>query len=140
MKSLSALVVLWALQGGPPRKVEGPIVYVVAPGQSPAAEARRMLRLCRWNDTTLVKDADAVLVVVRSSSGQPMAPAYDNLKWLRDEASSQLNETGAQFHVYLYSIRPDLSFLQTTHRSYDAHGSGRLSDPGGPLGWARRCG
>ena len=69
-----------------------------------------------------------------------MAPAYDNLKWLRDEASSQLNETGAQFHVYLYSIRPDLSFLQSTHRSYDADGSGRLSDPGGPLGWAWRCG
>ena len=108
------------------------IAYVVAPGVSTGAEARRLLRLCRWSDTTVVRDADVLLVVVRSSGSQPMAPSYDSLKWLREAAGSQMNDSGAQFHVYLYTIRPDLSFLQTDHRSYDVHPEERLVPPGLP--------
>ncbi|HEV8600060.1 MAG TPA: hypothetical protein VGQ69_11915 [Gemmatimonadales bacterium] len=99
---------------------QAPIAFVVAPSVSTQLEARRMLRVCRWTDTTLVRDADLVLVVVRSSGTYPMAPSYDSLKWLRDAANSQMNDSGAQFHVYLYSIRQDLSFLQLSHQSYDA--------------------
>jgi len=111
---------------------QGPIAYVVAPSASTLREAGRMLRFCRWSDTTVVRDADFVLVVVRSSGSQPMEPSYDSLKWLRDEANSQLNESGAQFHVYLYSIRRDLSLLQASHHSYDADGSGALTPLGTP--------
>lgn len=83
------------------------------------------MRFCRWSDTTVLRDADMVLVVVRSSGANPLAPSYDSLKWLVDEAASQLNESGAQFHAYLFSIRKDLSLNQANHRSYDVDtGSG----------------
>lgn len=106
---------------------QGPIAYLVAPSSSTQREARRMLRVCRWSDTTAVRDADFVLVVVRSSGSDPMEPSYDSLKWMRDAANSQLNESGAQFRVYLYTIRQDLSFLQSSHQSYDVDGTGALS-------------
>ena len=117
---------------GQSQPVRGPIAYVVAPSASTAAEARRLLRVCRWSDTTVVRDADILLVVVRSSGSDPMAPSYDSLRWLRDAAGSQLNDSGAQFHVYLYSIRPELRFLQSDHRSYDVHAEERLLPPGDP--------
>jgi hypothetical protein len=98
---------------------QGPLVYVVAPSPSTAKEARKIMRFCRWNDTTALRDADMVLVVVRSSGSTPMASFYDSLKWLVDEASSQLNESGAQFHSYLYSIRKSLALDEANHRSYD---------------------
>jgi GNAT superfamily N-acetyltransferase len=121
--------------------VQGPIVYVVAPGASPAAEAGRILRVCRWTDTTALRDADAVLVVVRSSSGQPLDHNYDLLKWLRDDAAAQLNDSGAQFHVYLFSItRQDLSLHEVSHRSYDAVDSGRFRALGALVIWPYFCG
>jgi hypothetical protein len=79
----------------------------------------------------VVRDADVVLVVVRSSGSDPLEPSYDSLKWLQDAASSQLNESGAQFHVYTFTIRQDLSFLQSSHLSYDVNANGVLPFPGG---------
>lgn len=117
---------------------QGPVVLVVAPSGSTAAEAKRLLHFCRWTDTTALRDADLVVVVVRSSSGGPMAPAYDSMKWLRDEANSLLNESGAQFHIYLYSIRQDLSLLEVSHRSYDVDGAGVFPSRG-PLRWQYGC-
>ncbi len=107
---------------------QGPLVYVIAPSPSTQAEARRILRLCRWSDTTAVLDADALLVVVRSSSGDPLASQYDSLQWLRSAVSSLENESGAQFHLYLFQARQDFSFLKLTqfsHRSYDVDDAGR---------------
>lgn len=91
-----------------------------------------MLRGCRWADTTVLRDAVLVLVVVRSSGTLPLAPSYDSLKWLRDAANSQLNDSGAQFHVYLYTIRQDLSLLQSSHQSYDAGPAAALVPPINP--------
>jgi hypothetical protein len=108
-------------------RAQGPVAFVVAPSETTRLEARRMLRVCRWADTSVVRDADLVLVVVRSSASEPLSPSYDSLKWLRDAAASQLNDSGAQFHVYLYSIRQDLSFLQSSHRSYDVNTTGTLT-------------
>jgi hypothetical protein len=104
-----------------------PIAFVVAPSASTLREARRMLRFCRWTDTTVLRSADFALVVVRSSESQPLSPSYASLKWLRDAANSQQSELGAQFHVYLYTIREDLSFLQASHRSYDVNPTGTLT-------------
>lgn len=127
-------------QSTPPTLSEpqGPVVLVVAPSASTAAEAKRLLHLCRWTDTTLIRDADLVVVVVRSSSGRPMAPAYDSMKWLRDDAHSLLNDSGAQFHIYFYTIRQDLSLLEVNHRSYDVDGAGAFS--GGWWRWQFGCG
>ena len=118
--ALAALLVIPGVpgtgQGPAPR---GPIVHSYAPSPSTQREAGRILRFCRWSDTSVVRDADALLVVVRSSGSHPLAPSYDNFKWLRDDASSQLNESGPQFHVYLFLLRPDQGFQQSVHRSYD---------------------
>jgi hypothetical protein len=108
---------------------QGPLVYIVAPSGSTMKEAQRVMRFCRWTDTTALRDADMVLVMVRSSGSSPMAPFYDSLKWLVDDASGQLNESGAQYHAYLFSIRKDLALDQANHRSYDVD----PGDPSGPL-------
>lgn len=111
----------------------GPVAYLVAPSTSTRLEARRLMRICRWADTTVVRGADILLAVVRSSGSDPLAPSYDSLKWLMDAATSQLNESGAQFHVYVFTIRPDLSFLQSSHASYDVNENGALTSAGAPL-------
>jgi hypothetical protein len=125
--TICLLLSLWPAVGAGRVCAQGPVAYVVAPSVSTKLEARRMLRVCRWADTSVVRDADLVLVVVRSSASEPLSPSYDSLKWLQDAASSQLNDSGAQFHVYLYAIRQDLSFLQSSHRSYDVNATGTLT-------------
>ena len=113
---------------GPP----GPLVYVIATSPSTKKEAGRLMRFCRWNDTTALKDADMVLVVVRSSGSTPLHSFYDSAKWLVDDASSQLNESGPLFHTYLYSIRKNLSLDETNHRSYEAESGISEADLRGP--------
>lgn len=113
---------------GPP----GPRVYVIATSPSTRREAGRLMRFCRWNDTTSLKDADMVLVVVRSSGSTPLNSFYDSAKWLVDDASSQLNESGPLFHTYLYSIRKNLSLDQANHRTYEAERGISESDLRGP--------
>ena len=113
-------------------QAQGPTAYVIAPSASTRLEARRLLRICRWSDTSVVRDADLVLVVVRSSGSDPLAPSYDSLRWLLEAANSQLNDSGAQFHIYLYTIRVDVSLLQSSHQSYDANPSGALLPLGRP--------
>ena len=107
----------------------GPIVHTYAPSVSTQREAARIRRICRWADTTAVLDADALLVVVRSSGPDPLAPSYDNFKWLRDEAHSLLNDAGSLFHVYLYTLRPNQGFQQAAHRSYNVDPGGSSGDP-----------
>lgn len=77
----------------------------------------------------MVRDADALLVVVRTSRADPLSLSYANFKWLRDDANSLLNESGPQFHAFLYSIRPDQHLEQTVHRSYDVADPGIFTDP-----------
>lgn len=120
---------LVGLGSNPGALAQAPVAFVVAPSVSTRREAQRMLQVCRWTETTVVRDADLLLVVVRSSGTLPMAPSYDSLKWLRDAANSQMNDSGAQYHVYLYTIRQDLSLLQSSHRSYDAGTSAALIPP-----------
>lgn len=98
----------------------GPLVYVIATSASTQKEAGRLMRFCRWSDTTALRDADMVLVVVRSSGSSPLNSFYDSAKWLVDDASSQANESGSLFHTYLFSIRKNLSLDQVNHRTYEA--------------------
>jgi len=125
--------ILWLAATAPgthnPAQQQGPAAYVIAPSASTRLEARRLLRICRWTDTSVVKDADLVLVVIRSSASFPLASSYDSLRWLLEAANSQLNDSGAQFHVYLYTIRPGISLLESSHHSYDANPSGTILPP-----------
>jgi hypothetical protein len=113
---------------GPP----GPLVYVVATSASTQKEAGRLMRFCRWNDTTALRDADMVLVVVRSSGSNPLNSFYDSAKWLVDDASSQANESGSLFHTYIYSIRKNLSLDQVNHRTYEVESGISEQDLRGP--------
>lgn len=110
----------------------GPLVYVIATTPSTQKEAGRLLRFCRWNDTTALKDADMVLVVVRSSGSTPLDSFYDSAKWLVDDASSQPNESGSLYHTYLYSLRKNLSLDQVNHRTYEAETGISEQDLRGP--------
>jgi len=132
------LAVLLALASAGPVTAQsppapGPIVHTYAPSASTQREAARIRRLCRWADTSAVLDADALLVVVRSSGPNPLAPSYDNFKWLRDEAHSLLNDSGSLFHVYLYAVGPNQRFQQSAHRSYDVDPGGGSTDPLGQV-------
>ncbi len=126
--ALLALPQVKAQSYGPP----GPLVYVVATSASTQREAARLMRFCRWSDTTALKDADMVLVVVRSSGSTPLNSFYDSAKWLVDDASSQLNESGPLFHTYLFSIRKNLSLDQVNHRTYEAEAGISEQDLRGP--------
>ncbi|HEX7023208.1 MAG TPA: hypothetical protein VF187_00195 [Gemmatimonadales bacterium] len=127
LQAISVLVLASPLE--PQTPTPPPRVLTVAPTASTRREAVRIVRLCRWMDTTEVAGADLVLVVVRSSRSHPLAPGYDNLKWLRDDAAAQLNELGAQYHVYLFTERADHGFLQRNHRSYDVVEDQPFADP-----------
>ena len=126
--ALLALPQVKAQSYGPP----GPLVYVVATSASTQREAARLMRFCRWSDTTALKDADMVLVVVRSSGSTPLNSFYDSAKWLVDDASSQLNESGPLFHTYLFSTRKNLSLDQVNHRTYEAEAGISEQDLRGP--------
>ncbi len=113
-------------------KPSGPLVYVIATSASTQKEAGRLMRFCRWSDTTALRDADMVLVVVRSSGSAPLDSFYDSAKWLVDDASSQLNESGSLYHTYLFSIRKNLSLDQVNHRTYEAESGISEQDLRGP--------
>ena len=110
----------------------GPLVYVIAPSASTRREAGRLMRFCRWSDTTALRDADMVLVVVRSSGSNPLKSFYDSAKWLVDDASSLLNESGPLFHTYLYSVRKNLALDEANHRTYEAESGISEADLRGP--------
>jgi hypothetical protein len=126
---IAGLLTLIELGGSASAAAQGPVAYLIAPSSSTRAEATRLLWVGGGGDTTVVRDADLVLVVVRSSGSFPLASSYDSLKWLQDAASSQMNDSGAQFHIYLFTIRSDITFLQSSHSSYDVKSGGATALP-----------
>lgn len=95
-------------------------VVVIAPSISTSQEARRVIAKAGFTETRSYKNADAVLVVVRSALANPLNLSYDCICELKRDAEGQLNIAGPQVHVYLYSIEDDLSSNQAKHISYDA--------------------
>lgn len=73
-----------------------------------------------WVESSL-RQADAILVVVRSMLFNPLDYSYDSPKELQDDAESQLNISGENFHVYVYSIGDDMKVSQEKHVSYKAN-------------------
>ncbi len=118
--ALATLVLTSTADAQAAATLPGPVVQIIAPTGATQREARRLLRLCRWYETSVTKDADALLVVVRSSSPEPLERSYQSLKWLRDRADSQLNESGSLYHVLMYSIRDPDRFDLLSHQTYTA--------------------
>jgi hypothetical protein len=94
-------------------------VYVIAPSVSTSMEARSIRMKNGWTESRL-RQADAILVVVRSMLFNPLNYSYDSVKELEDDADSQLNISGEKFHIYIYSIDDDMEVDQEKHVSYKA--------------------
>jgi hypothetical protein len=94
-------------------------VAVIAPSVSTRMEARAILARLGWHETTL-RDASGILVVVRSMLFNPLSWSYESIKDLQEAAEFQLNISGENFHIYIYSITPDLGVTQVKHTSYKA--------------------
>ena len=84
-------------------------------------EARRVLQQLKWVRTDSYKQADAILVVVRSVLFNPLSYSYSSVCDLLADAESQLNIAGLNFHVYVYQLNDDLSVNQIGHESYPAN-------------------
>jgi hypothetical protein len=98
---------------------QGLRVAVIAPSVSASMEARAIRQRMGWLEVSF-READAILVVVRSMLFDPLNYSYDSVKELSDDAEMQLNIAGENFHVYIYQITNDLGATQLKHVSYKA--------------------
>lgn len=95
-------------------------VAVIAHSISTRMEAREVLRRQGWTETTNLRQADAILVVCRSGLNWPLNSSYRSIKELNDDADSQLNIGGSNFHIYVYRINDNLSVDEVKHIHYPA--------------------
>lgn len=95
-------------------------IAVIAPSISTQRVATQVLVRTGKTETISFRDAEAILVVVRSYLYNPLNFSYDSLKELKRDAEMQLNLTGAKYHVYLYSLENDLTLRQLAHESFEA--------------------
>jgi hypothetical protein len=96
-------------------------VAVIAHSISTRMEAREVLRRQGWTGTTNLRQADAILVVCRSGLSWPLNSSYNSIRELDDDADSQLNISGSNFHIYVYRINDDLSVDEIKHINYPAN-------------------
>ena len=116
----SCLTILAVLFLSPPAQAErGVAVAVIAHSVSTSIEARDVRRRQGWTETSL-RDADAILVVCRSELNWPLQNSYESVAALNEDADSQLNISGSNFHVYIYRINSDLSVDEVMHVNYPA--------------------
>jgi hypothetical protein len=98
----------------------GEKVAVIAPSVSTSIEARSIIGKNKWIESN-PREADFILVVVRSSLSLPLNISYDCYKELRDDAEGQLNISGRNFCVYLFQLNDDdLSLIEIKHTHYKA--------------------
>lgn len=93
---------------------------VIAHSISTRIEAREVLRRQKWAESTNILQADGILVVCRSGLSWPLNSSYDSVKDLDEDADSQLNISGSNFHIYIYTINNDLSVVEIKHIHYPA--------------------
>ena len=95
-------------------------VYVIAPSVSTSMEARSIRMKKGWGELGL-RQADAILVVVRSMLFNPLDSSYNSIKELQNDAEDQMNIMGENFHIYIYSIGNGMKISQERHASYKAN-------------------
>jgi hypothetical protein len=94
-------------------------VYVVADSVSTSMEAHRIIRQKRWTEVPL-RQAYNALVVVRSTLNDPLNYSYESVSELKKDAGGQMNISGDNFVVYLYSLDEDLRPTLIHKSSYPA--------------------
>ena len=93
-------------------------VAVIAHSISTRAEARNVMRRQGWAEAASLRQADAILVVCRSGLNWPLSSSYRSIKELDDDADSQLNISGSNFHIYIYQINNNLGVDEVKHVHY----------------------
>ena len=93
---------------------------VIAHSISTRAEARKVMQRQGWMEATNLRQADAILVVCRSGLNWPLSGSYRSIKELSDDADSQLNISGSNFHIYIYQINNNLGVDEIKHIHYPA--------------------
>lgn len=94
-------------------------VAVIAPSVSTSMKANQIIADKGWSLCS-PREANAVLVVVRSSLMFPLNTSHDSYKELEEDAERQLNIAGRNYHVYLFRINDDLSVSEIDHKSFEA--------------------
>jgi hypothetical protein len=102
-----------------PSKTNSGGVAVIAPSVSTTVMARQVLARLHTPEVSF-RQADQVLVVVRSSFFNPLMSGYSTVCDLQKDADGQLNIAGPNFHIYVYAMNDDLRVTQTAHQSVPA--------------------
>ena len=105
----------------PAHAERGLSLAVITHSVSTSMEAREVLRRQSWSETSNLRQADGILVVCRSMLIYPLSSSYNSIKELDEDADSQLNISGSNFHVYVYRINDDLSVYEVKHIHYPAN-------------------
>lgn len=80
--------------------------------------ARHIMRLNKKSESSL-RDADVILVVVRSTFNNPLDSSYDSTGELKEDVEGCLNIAGSNGHVYVYQIDDDLKVEQIFHSGFE---------------------
>ncbi len=104
-------------------QAEPPNIAVIAPSISTSTEAQRIVKTQGWKESSLWA-ADVILVVCRSGiSGMngPLQSSYESMRDLNRDVRLQSNDSGLNFHIYIFQINKDSSFSATKHTYYPAN-------------------
>ena len=112
----AALAFAWPVWSTPV-EAAGELVYVIAKSVSTSMEARSIAASQGWQVVPL-RQADYALVVVRSSLDYPLSGSYESVFELEEDADNQLNISGPNFVVYLFSLDDNLRPTELDRVSY----------------------
>ena len=98
----------------------GEQVYVIAESVSTSMEAQRILYRQRWRAVPL-RQAQFVLVVVRSELEMPLTGFYLSVAELKQDAEMQLNVAGSNYVVYIFALDDDLQPTELKRIAYPAN-------------------
>jgi hypothetical protein len=96
-------------------------VFVIAHSISTRAEARRVMQKQGWSQVNNPAQASGILVVCRSGLSYPLNSSYKNIKELNEDADSQLNISGSNFHIYVFNLNGNKTVSEAQHVYYPAN-------------------
>ncbi|GMV36120.1 MAG: hypothetical protein AMXMBFR61_06280 [Fimbriimonadales bacterium] len=100
--------------------MRGSRMTVIAPSTAAREVARQVMRQSGWSDAK-PKQADGVLVVVRSSMYNPLFTSSRSCFCdLRRNAERQPSLSGSKYHIYVYRLNDDLTVTEVRHTTRDA--------------------
>ncbi|MEP0765119.1 MAG: hypothetical protein HRF45_01060 [Fimbriimonadia bacterium] len=100
--------------------MRGSRMTVIAPSTATRDVARQVMRQSGWSEAK-PKQADGVLVVVRSSMHDPLFTSSRSCFCdLRKNAERQPNLSGSKYHIYVYRLNDDLTVTEVKHTTRDA--------------------